>query len=63
MFKALSLLGLAKVIPNEDGTIQVSQLLNQNGKPKKWREVAPMTFREVDGQETLVFKPDENGRR
>lgn len=62
IFKALSLLGLAKVIPNEDGTIQVSQLLNQNGKPKKWREVAPMTFREVDGQDVLVFKPDENGR-
>lgn len=62
IFKALSLLGLAKVIPNEDGTIQVSQLLNQNGNPKKWREVAPMTFREIDGQNTLVFKPDEDGR-
>ncbi len=61
-FKSLSLIGLAKVIPNEDGTIQVSILLNQNGKPKKWREVAPMTFREVDGQDTLIFKPDENGR-
>ena len=61
-FKSLSLIGLAKVIPNEDGTIQVSNLLNQNGKPKSWREVAPMTFREVDGQDTLFFKPDETGR-
>lgn len=62
LFKLFSLMGLAKVIPNEDGTIQVSALLNQNGQPKKWREVAPMTWREVDGQDTLIFKPDETGR-
>lgn len=62
MFKALSLLGLVKVIANEDGTIQLPMFMKQNGKPKVWREVAPMTFREVDGQDTIVFKADENGR-
>lgn len=62
LFKSISLLGLAKVVPNEDGTIQVSLLLDQNGKPKKWREVAPMTFRDVNGDELLIFKPDANGQ-
>jgi len=60
--KAFSLLGEASVSPTEDGTIQVDALLAPNGKPKHWQEVAAMTFREVDGQDILVFKPDENGR-
>ena len=60
--KAFSLLGEASVSPAEDGTIQVDALLAPNGKPKHWQEVAPMTFREVDGQDILVFKPDESGR-
>lgn len=60
--RAFSLLGEAKVSPVEDGTIQVDALLAPNGKPKHWQEIAPMTFREVDGQDVLVFKPDENGR-
>ena len=46
----------------EDGTIAVDQLIDPNGKPKRWREVAPMTFLDEDGQDKLVFKPDQNGR-
>ncbi len=61
-FKSLGLIGATSVAAAEDGTIEVSGLNAPNGKPKRWREIAPMTFREVDGQETLVFKPDENGR-
>ena len=46
----------------EDGTIATPELQGPNGQPKKWRSVAPMTFREVGGQDTLVFKPGEDGR-
>jgi hypothetical protein len=60
--KLLGLLGEAKVAPNEDNTISVSGLTETNGKPKRWREVAPMTFRDVNGEDVLVFKPDDNGR-
>ena len=60
--KAFSLLGEATVSPADDGTIQVSALLAPNGKPKHWQAIAPMTFREVDGQDVLVFKPDDSGR-
>lgn len=58
--KAAALLTEATVSANEDGTIAVSALTQPNGKPKRWQAVAPMTFREVDGQEILVFKPDYN---
>jgi CubicO group peptidase (beta-lactamase class C family) len=61
-FKSLGLIGATSVAAAEDGTIEVSGLTAPNGKPKRWREVAPMMFREVDGQETLVFKPDESGQ-
>jgi len=60
--KAFSLIGETSVGAIEDGTIQVDSLLAPNGKPKRWQEISPMTFREVDGQDVLVFKPDENGR-
>lgn len=61
--KAFSLLGETTVSPApEDGTILVDDLLAPNGKPKRWQSIAPMTFREVDGQDLLIFKPDENGR-
>ena len=60
--KAFVLLGETTVSPAEDGTIQVDSLLAPNGKPKRWREIAPMTFQEVDGQDKLIFKPDENNQ-
>lgn len=61
-FKTISIIGTSKVIANEDGTITISDLNAANGKPKKWREVAPMLFREVDGEDTIFFKADETGR-
>ncbi len=66
LIKSLALVGEANVSANEDDTIsggEMSGLLNDpNGKPKRWREVAPMTFRDINGQDSLIFKPDRNGR-
>jgi CubicO group peptidase (beta-lactamase class C family) len=60
--KATSLLGEFTVSPAEGDTIEVAELTGANGKPHRWREVAPMTFLEESGQDKLVFKPDQNGR-
>lgn len=60
--KAASLLGEATVVATPDGMIEVAQLTGANGQPKRWREVAPLTFLEVNGQEKLIFKPDRDGR-
>jgi CubicO group peptidase (beta-lactamase class C family) len=66
LLKSLALLGEATVSANEDDTISVGEmsgLMNDtNGKPKRWREAAPMTFRDINGQDSLIFKPDHNGR-
>ena len=60
--KAASLLGEATVSPVGDGMIMIPEMTGANGKPKRWREIAPMTFLEENGQEKLIFKPDEHGR-
>ena len=52
----------ATVSANEENTVSVSNMIDANGKPKRWREVAPMTFRDINGQDSLIFKPDRNGR-
>lgn len=46
----------------EGDDIVTAQLTGANGKPKHWQAIGPMTFRERDGQDKLVFKPDESGR-
>jgi CubicO group peptidase (beta-lactamase class C family) len=60
--KTASLIGEFKVSFTNDGLIEVAELTQPNGKPKRWREVAPNVFQEDDGQDKLVFKPDQNGR-
>ncbi|MGO4221192.1 serine hydrolase [Lysobacter sp. TAF61] len=54
-FVALAyLLGQSQVVANEDGTITVPDLLGANGAPKKWREVAPYVWRDVDGPDRIA---------
>jgi CubicO group peptidase (beta-lactamase class C family) len=60
--KTATLLGQFKVSPVGDGDIEVPALTGANGKPKRWQAVGPMTFLERDGQDKLIFKPDQNGR-
>jgi len=52
----------ASVSQNADGTIQVDQMKDFIGQPKHWRRIGETTFREVGGQQLLVFKPDASGR-
>lgn len=61
-YRALGLMGQLSVSMAEDGTIQVPLLMGANGKPKKWRAIGGGKFREVDGQDLIVFKPDQDGK-
>lgn len=59
--KIASILEETNVSARDDGTIEIPALKDPNGNPKRWREVAPMTFRDVNGQDLLVFRPDADG--
>jgi CubicO group peptidase (beta-lactamase class C family) len=62
VMKVFNVLGQAKVFPNENGTISVSDLKDLNGEPKKFRQIGPLLFREANGQDRIGFKRDDNGR-
>ncbi len=57
----ISAIGVTKVSVNEDGTISTGDR-ELNGQPKHFREVAPLVFREVNGQDRVAFKKDSSGR-
>ena len=61
IMKVLNVVGEAKVSGNDDGTLSVSDLKDSSGVPKKFREIAPLLFREVNGQDKVGFKRDETG--
>ncbi|MEO6103897.1 MAG: serine hydrolase, partial [Pseudoxanthomonas sp.] len=54
LLSLVNLLGQVKVIANEDGTISVSLALGSNGVPKKWREISPYLWQDVDGSDRLA---------
>jgi|CZKS01.1.fsa_nt_gi CubicO group peptidase (beta-lactamase class C family) len=58
----VTLLGELKVSQNTDGTISASAFKELSGQPKHFREIAPLLFREVNGQSLLGFKRDDSGR-
>jgi CubicO group peptidase (beta-lactamase class C family) len=62
-FRIPYLLLESNVVPDKDGMIQIPDLKDLNGKPKKWQEIRPFVFQEVDGQDLLIFKKMENPGR
>ncbi len=53
-----------KVTANvEDNTISMAGLNGLNQQPLRFREIAPMVFREVDGKAKIAFVNDASGRR
>lgn len=57
----LTVVGEMDVVRNEDGTISAKDLKDMNGEPKKFREISPMMFRDVNHQDRLAFKKDDSG--
>ncbi len=44
-----------KIQSQTDGTIEINGMNHFNGKPKRWREVEPFVYQEVNGQERIFF--------
>ena len=59
--RLLGVLGEATVSADADGVVTVDASTDITGQPRKWREVGPLVYRNVVGQERLVFKPDAAG--
>lgn len=61
LLRMMSIASPAIVTVNDDGTIECSLLLGLNGKPRKWEPLSKTEFRDVRGQDKLIFKPDRDG--
>ncbi len=61
ILSVLNVAGQAKLFRNADGTISASDFKDMNGEPKKFREVGPMIFRDVNDQDRVAFKRDSSG--
>jgi hypothetical protein len=56
------MLGELRVSGLPDGKIMADALKDFAGQPKKFTEIAPLVYREVDGQDKIAFKHDASGR-
>lgn len=61
IMKVLNVAGETKISANDDGTLSVNDLKDPNGVPKKFREIGPLLFRDINGQDKVGFKRDESG--
>ena len=59
---SISMLGQATVSANADSTISTGDM-DAAGNPKRFREVAPWLFREVNGQDQVGFPTNHAGQR
>jgi hypothetical protein len=56
------LLSEPNVTPRPDGGILISDLKDTNGQPKAWQPIGPLTFREIGGQDLILFRRNAAGR-
>jgi CubicO group peptidase (beta-lactamase class C family) len=60
--KLTELVEPVRVVARDDGTIEVSVLKGVNGRPARWREVAPLVWREERDAAQIAFVRDASGR-
>ncbi|MGN6057533.1 MAG: serine hydrolase domain-containing protein [Sphingomicrobium sp.] len=60
-FRMLALLGETKVAVDKDGILVASSVTDPSGTPRRWREVKPWLWQEVNGSDYLQAIPDGNG--
>ena len=56
-----SLLGETTVGVDKDGTLIASSITDLSGSPRKWQEVKPLLWKEVNGADYLQAIPDGHG--
>ncbi|HEY6352635.1 MAG TPA: serine hydrolase domain-containing protein [Candidatus Angelobacter sp.] len=50
------------VAAEPDGDIKIFPFQDLNGQTRRWREIEPLLYREVNGQDRIAFQKDANGQ-
>ncbi len=59
--KIVALADQFSVSSDKEGVLQIEGMKNQSGELKRWREIAPLVYREIDGLERVGFRRDASG--
>jgi hypothetical protein len=59
--KVAAILGQYAVQSDEKGILTIEGNKNLRGNLKRWREVGPLLYREIDGPDMIAFRRDVNG--
>lgn len=60
--RALAVLGSISITRRGDDDVEISGMKDLNGQMKRWEPIAPLMYRDVNGQDVVVLKRDANGR-
>jgi CubicO group peptidase (beta-lactamase class C family) len=58
LLRMLALLSQFSVNSDKDGILTVEGNKNQRGELKKWKEITPLVYSEIDGSERIAFRRD-----
>src|SRR5258708_24313598 len=61
LLKIVALAGQFSVRSDKEGVLQIEGMKNQSGELQRWREIAPLIYREIDGLERIGFRRDASG--
>ena len=59
--RIMALVGQTSVTSDKAGVLTIEDAKNLRGQPKRWREVAPYVYEEINGPDRVAFRRDENG--
>jgi CubicO group peptidase (beta-lactamase class C family) len=61
LLKVAAVLGQTSVSADENGVVTIEGVQSPRGGLKRWREIGPLLYREVDGPDQIAFRRDANG--
>jgi hypothetical protein len=59
--KIAAILGQYAVRSDDKGILTIEGNKNLRGSLKRWREIGPLLYHEIDGPDTIAFRRNENG--
>ena len=59
--KMIALVGQFRVNSDKDGILTVEEEKNQRGELRKFKEIAPLVYAEIDGSARIAFRRDASG--
>lgn len=62
LLKIATIPGETAVKTDREGVLTVEDAKNLRGELKKWREVGPLVYREIDGPGLIAFRRDASGK-